>query len=80
MSGCFGGSPFDRHFERQLYDHLSEKSYCEKHDLEFDECKTDFGGCPMCEAEDPELQHILKCYELFGGNFDPGSPKIFMGV
>ena len=56
MSGCFGGSKEDDYFERQLYNHLSEKSYCEKHEIYYDECRTFNGGCPDCEEEDPEIQ------------------------
>jgi hypothetical protein len=80
MSGCFGNSKEDDYFERQLYNHLSEKAYCEKHDIYYDECRTHNGGCPLCENEDPELQDYIYKRGLFGGDFDPGNPKIFKEV
>ena len=55
----FGGSKEDNYFERQLHDYLSEKSYCEKHNLYYDECRTENGQCPVCESEDPELQDYI---------------------
>jgi hypothetical protein len=67
MSGCYGSSFEDRHFERELFDHLSQKAYCEKHDLEWDESKGD--DCPKCQEEYDN--------ELFHDDFDPGNPKIF---
>ena len=77
MSGCFGGSKEDDYFERQLHGYLSEKSYCEKHNLYYDECWTENGQCPICENEDPEIQDYIFKRDLFGGDFDPGSSKIF---
>jgi hypothetical protein len=62
-----------------LYNYLDEKSYCEKHDLEWDESKSD--DCPKCIEE---YEDIYDDYsdddELFDGEFDPGNPKIFMEV
>ncbi|MFA5297277.1 MAG: hypothetical protein WC389_03615 [Lutibacter sp.] len=51
MGGCFGNSPEDIHFENQLFRYLDEKSYCEIHDIYYDESKSENGYCPICEKE-----------------------------
>ena len=58
MAGCYGDHDFDRHFERQLNEYLTEDEiYC--NDCEWtgdeDDLLTNDGDvyyCPICESTD----------------------------